>query len=152
MGLISLYIVVFSRGKARSGAGKGLQAEDRRWLLHHTEFSEVELDRLYSIFKTDYPRGGMFRSQFASFFPPGLTSVHFCDHVFRTLDTDGNGKFNGTGYLLSELKLNSRLSGLQRVHHGKRSHCCEKQGRKTQLGFQNVSEISILRSQYKAHQ
>ena len=29
--------------------------------------------------------------QFADFFPPGITTVHFCDHVFRTLDTDGNG-------------------------------------------------------------
>ena len=29
--------------------------------------------------------------QFAEFFPPGITTVHFCDHVFRTLDTDGNG-------------------------------------------------------------
>ena len=40
-----------------------LQTEDKRWLLHHTNFTEVELDRLYMIFKTDYPRGGMFRSQ-----------------------------------------------------------------------------------------
>ena len=40
-----------------------LQTEDKRWLLHHTNFAELELDRLYVIFKTDYPRGGMFRSQ-----------------------------------------------------------------------------------------
>ena len=53
---------MFSRGKAGS-ANKGLQAEDKRWLLHHTDFSEADLDRLYNIFKTDYPRGGMFRSQ-----------------------------------------------------------------------------------------
>ena len=55
------FITVFSRGKA--AASLVLQTEDKRWLLHHTNFTEVELDRLYMIFKTDYPRGGMFRSQ-----------------------------------------------------------------------------------------
>ena len=40
---------------------------------------------MYAAFKTDYPRGGMFRSQFAEFFPPGLATINFCDHVFRTL-------------------------------------------------------------------
>ena len=29
--------------------------------------------------------------QFSDFFPPGLATLHFCDHVFRTLDTDGSG-------------------------------------------------------------
>ena len=56
-------VTVFSRVKGGTGAGKGLLPEDKRWLLHHTEFSEAELERLYTIFKTDYPRGGMFRSQ-----------------------------------------------------------------------------------------
>ena len=93
-----LYLV-FSRGKA--GAGKGLLVEDKRWLLHHTDFAEPELDRLYGIFRTDYPRGGMFRSQFASFFPPGLASVHFCDHVFRTLDTDGNGYLDFKEFIMA---------------------------------------------------
>ena len=82
---------VFSR---KPKASLVLQTEDKRWLLHHTNFTEAELDRLYVIFKTDYPRGGMFRSQvgglyntillhssyshqFATFFPPGLARDGF---------------------------------------------------------------------------
>ena len=59
--MICSFLTVFSRGKPR--ASLVLQTEDKRWLLHHTNFTEAELDRLYLIFKTDYPRGGMFRSQ-----------------------------------------------------------------------------------------
>ena len=90
--LIFSFIAVFSRSKVK--ASLVLHTEDKRWLLHHTNFSEEELDRLYLIFKTDYPRGGMFRSQvgdlyntislhssfsqqFASFFPPGLAREGF---------------------------------------------------------------------------
>ena len=70
-------------GKRTAAAPAGLLPKDKAWLIHHTEFPEPELDRLYKLFKQDYPRGGMFRNQFSAFFPPGLASVHFCDHVFR---------------------------------------------------------------------
>ena len=39
----------------------GLLVGDKKWLLNHTDFDEKELDRMYNLFKTDYPRGGMFR-------------------------------------------------------------------------------------------
>ena len=58
--MICSFVTVFSR---KPKASLVLQTEDKRWLLHHTNFTEAELDRLYVIFKTDYPRGGMFRSQ-----------------------------------------------------------------------------------------
>ena len=73
-------IAVFSRGKAGS-ANKGLQAEDKRWLLHHTDFSEADLDRLYNIFKTDYPRGGMFRSQVNKYFQQLLELLQFLGNI-----------------------------------------------------------------------
>ena len=78
-------------GKKMQAQQYGMSPGDKRWLLHHTDFNEKQLDEMYLLFKKDYPRGGMFRSQFAAFFPPGLATINFCDHVFRTLDTDGNG-------------------------------------------------------------
>ena len=39
----------------------GLLSGDRKWLLNHTDFDEAELDRMYNLFRADYPRGGMFR-------------------------------------------------------------------------------------------
>ena len=41
------------------------------------------------------------RSQFAAFFPPGIASVSFCDHVFRTLDTDGNGYLDFKEFIMA---------------------------------------------------
>ena len=38
----------------------GLLPEDKEWPIHHTQFPEQELDKLYKLFKTDDPRGGMF--------------------------------------------------------------------------------------------
>ena len=74
-------VTVFSRVKGGTGAGKGLQPEDKRWLLHHTEFSEAELERLYTIFKTDYPRGGMFRSQVNEYFQQLLELLQFLGDI-----------------------------------------------------------------------
>ena len=76
-----LFLIVC--GRRPPPAPVGITPEDMEWLIHHTEFAEAELERLYKMFKADYPRGGMFRSQFSAFFPPGLATVHFCDHVFR---------------------------------------------------------------------
>ena len=78
-----------------------LKAEDKKWLINHTDFQEPELDKMYALFKNDYPHGGMFRSQFSAFFPPGLASVNFCDHVFRTLDTDGNGYLDFKEFIMA---------------------------------------------------
>ena len=50
---------------------------------------------------TAKPHENVFR-QFAEFFPPGMVTLHFCDHVFRTLDTDGNGYLD---FKVDELKL-----------------------------------------------
>ena len=40
-------------------------------------------------------------SQFAQLLPPGMTTQHFCDHVFRTLDLDGNGSLDFREYVLA---------------------------------------------------
>ena len=42
----------------------------------------------------------MFR-EFAQLLPPGITSQHFCDHVFRTLDLDNNGSLDFKEYVLA---------------------------------------------------
>ena len=115
-------------GKRGPPVPVGLLPEDKEWLIHHTEFPEQELDRLFKLFKHDYPRGGMFRSQFSSFFPPGLATVHFCDHVFRefiienqicisileilfrTLDTDGNGYLDFKEFIMANDLIAARTS------------------------------------------
>lgn len=33
--------------------------------------------------------------------PPGMSRQHFCDHVFRTLDLDGNGNLDFKEYVLA---------------------------------------------------
>ena len=40
-------------------------------------------------------------SQFAQLLPPGMMAQHFCDHVFRTLDIDGNGSLDFREYVLA---------------------------------------------------
>ena len=39
--------------------------------------------------------------EFAQLLPPGITSQHFCDHVFRTLDLDNNGSLDFKEYVLA---------------------------------------------------
>ena len=104
-------------GKKAQAQQYGMLPEDKRWLLHHTDFNEAQLEEMYALFKKDYPRGGMFRSQFSAFFPPGLATINFCDHVFRTLDTDGNG-FLDFKVTSDWLKYSLECSDWSGIYHG----------------------------------
>ena len=77
-----MFFLVFGK---KTAAEEPVLSKNMQWLVNHTQFGLEELERLQTMFKKDYPRGGMFRSQFAAFFPPGLATIQFCDHVFRYL-------------------------------------------------------------------
>ena len=49
-----------------------------------------------------------FCRQFTQFFPPGAASVRFCDHVFRTLDLDGNGSLDFKEYVMAMDLVNAK--------------------------------------------
>ena len=69
---------------------------------------EVKFTQLTSILLSFYTRTlqnkqfalSCFR-EFAQLLPPGMATVHFCDHVFRTLDLDGNGNLDFKEYVLA---------------------------------------------------
>merc|ERR1712241_1601403 len=78
-------------GKGSSPGAKKLSKEDMSWFQHHTSHSTKAIEEMHAKFYKDYPRGGIYRHEFAKLLPAGLGTVHFLDHIFRTLDLDGNG-------------------------------------------------------------
>ena len=77
---------------------------DLDFLLNHTEFSEDQICEWYRGFKQDCPEGrlspGAFLSIYAKCFPK-LNAKKFCEHVFRTFDTDKNGFIDFKEFLLA---------------------------------------------------
>jgi Ca2+-binding EF-hand superfamily protein len=62
-------------------------------LLNNTSFTEKELQKWYRDFIKDFPSGTLsieqFKEVYAQNFPEGDAS-RFAEHVFRSLDTDGD--------------------------------------------------------------
>jgi len=71
-----------------------LTKEDLEFLSRNTHYQEDTISEWYRGFTRDCPDGRLrpadFMKIYTQWFPKGRTS-HFCDHVFRTFDTDGNG-------------------------------------------------------------
>ena len=81
-----------------------LSEEDLNFCKNNTRYSEDEIRTWYSSFKKDCPSGVLTKDKFIDvyklFFPRG-NAENFCNHVFRTFDTDKNGEINFVEFLLA---------------------------------------------------
>ena len=82
----------------------GLSQEDLEFLKSHTRYDENTIKEWYKGFKQDCPNGRLtppkFVDMYKLFFPSG-NAEQFCDHVFRTFDTDKDGNIDFKEFLLA---------------------------------------------------
>ena len=88
-----------------------LSDDDLEFCKRNTRYTEDEIKNWYKNFKKDCPSGILTKEKFVDvyklFFPRG-NAENFCNHVFRTFDTDKNGEINFVEFLLA---INVTLSG-----------------------------------------
>lgn len=81
-----------------------LSKVDVDFLLAHTHYDESEINEWYKGFMQDCPKGRLspikFVDMYNMFFPSG-NAQQFCEHVFRTFDTDKNGYIDFKEFLLA---------------------------------------------------
>lgn len=82
----------------------GLSEEDMEFLKSHTRYDEATIKEWYKGFRQDCPNGTLSPTKFVDmyklFFPSG-NAEQFCDHVFRTFDTDKSGTIDFKEFLLA---------------------------------------------------
>ena len=83
---------------------KSLSKKKLDFLKAHTRYDENTINDWYKGFIQDCPNGQLtpakFVNMFQMFFPSG-NAEQFCDHVFRTFDTDKNGYIDFKEFLLA---------------------------------------------------
>ncbi|VBB30356.1 unnamed protein product [Acanthocheilonema viteae] len=81
-----------------------LSKEDLDFLKKNTSFTEEQIKEWYKGFVQDCPKGHLTKDQFIKvykdFFPSG-SAEGFCEHVFRTFDTDNSGFIDFKEFLLA---------------------------------------------------
>jgi len=85
-------------------SSKQLSKEDLEFLLNNTTFSKPQIKQWYKGFMRDCPAGQLSRQKFLevySEFFPGGNAEEFCEHVFRTFDTDNGGTIDFKEFLLA---------------------------------------------------
>lgn len=86
------------------GGSKKLSKEDMDFLTDNTNFTKHQIKQWYKGFMRDCPNGQLTRKKFlevySSFFPQG-NAEKFCEHVFRTFDSDNSGKIDFKEFLLA---------------------------------------------------
>lgn len=86
------------------GSKSRLPKEDMDFLIENTNFSKSQIKQWYKGFMRDCPNGQLTRSKFlevySSFFPDG-NADKFCEHVFRTFDSDNSGRIDFKEFLLA---------------------------------------------------
>merc|ERR1711892_138757 len=94
-----------SQGMGGKGSkSKNLSKADMGWLTTHTRYNEGTILEWFKGFKQDCPDGRLtadsFMKIYSKCFPAGNVT-EFCDHVFRTSDTDKNGFIDFKEFLLA---------------------------------------------------
>uniref|UniRef100_A0A4D5RA48 Neuronal calcium sensor 2 n=1 Tax=Scolopendra viridis TaxID=118503 RepID=A0A4D5RA48_SCOVI len=86
------------------GSKARLTREDLEFLKTHTKYDEATIKEWHKGFRQDCPNGRLtpakFMDMYKMFFPSG-NAEEFCDHVFRTFDTDKNGYIDFKEFLLA---------------------------------------------------
>ncbi|VDM44181.1 unnamed protein product [Toxocara canis] len=86
------------------GSKPKLSKEDLEFLKRNTNFTEEQIKEWYKGFVQDCPKGHLTKEQFIKvykdFFPSG-SAEGFCEHVFRTFDTDNSGFIDFKEFLLA---------------------------------------------------
>ena len=81
-----------------------LSKEDLEFLKCNTDYDEQTILEFYKGFLSDCPEGKLrpdtFCQIYSKCFPTG-NATEFCDHVFRSFDTDQNGVIDFKEFLLS---------------------------------------------------
>ena len=81
-----------------------LSKEDLEFLARNTHYEEDTISEWYRGFKQDCPDGKLnpeaFMKIYTKCFPIGK-AAQFCEHVFRTFDTDRNGFIDFKEFLLA---------------------------------------------------
>ena len=88
----------------KSSRGDKLSKEDLEFLRSNTRYDEGTINEWYKGFKQDCPDGKLtpaaFMKIYAKCFPAG-SAGEFCEHVFRTFDSDKNGFVDFKEFLLA---------------------------------------------------
>jgi len=95
-----------------------LSKEDLEFLKAKTNFDEQTICDYYKGFVSDCPSGKLSPNEFCQIYSkcfPGGKAREFCDHVFRTFDTDKNGFVDFKEFLLS-IDVNSSGSAEEKLH------------------------------------
>merc|ERR1712042_159567 len=81
-----------------------ISKEDLDFLVSHTHYTQETITEWYKGFKQDCPDGKLspdaFMKIYSKCFPLG-NAREFCDHAFRTFDTDKNGFIDFKEFLLA---------------------------------------------------
>ena len=81
-----------------------LSKADMEFLMMNTQYDEATIHEWYRGFMTDCPDGKLndnaFMKIYSKCFPSG-NAREFCDHVFRTFDSDKNGFIDFKEFLLA---------------------------------------------------
>ena len=89
----------------KSSRGDRLTKEDLEFLRSNTRYDEGTINEWYKGFKQDCPDGKLtpaaFMKIYSKCFPAGSDAGEFCDHVFRTFDSDKNGFVDFKEFLLA---------------------------------------------------
>ncbi|XP_013399328.1 neuronal calcium sensor 2 [Lingula anatina] len=91
-------------GNSKSKNKNKLSKEDVDYLVANTNFDKMQIKQWHKGFLRDCPTGQLSRTKFlqvySEFFPSG-NAEEFCEHVFRTFDTDNSGRIDFSEFLLA---------------------------------------------------
>merc|ERR1712179_348173 len=88
----------------KSSRGDRLTKEDLQFLKTHTRYDEGTITEWYKGFKQDCPDGKLTPAAFVKIYSkcfPSGNAGEFCDHVFRTFDSDKNGFIDFKEFLMA---------------------------------------------------
>ena len=123
-----------------------LSDEDIEFLKSHTKYDEQTIREWYEGFKIDCPNGKLSRKKFIdiyrTFFPTG-NPEKFCDHVFRTFDTDNSGHIDFKEFLMA-IGITASNSGEERLKWAFRMYDINNDGGIEIAEMTKIVKVSLI--------